>query len=180
MYGNVAKNPRSFSFISASTTGVVSLAPAPRLPSLGLILDPCSHQIVCRSTEICARNLPTRCRVMTLILSIFGWWMSSLRANLLFKVTESVTYMTTGKTIALTRWTFVVKVMSLLFNMLSRLVITFLPGVSFFNFMAAVTICSDFGAQENKAWHGFHHFPLYMPWRDGTGCHDLSFLNVEF
>ena len=35
--------------------------------------------------------------------------------------------MTTGKTIALTRWTFVVKVMSLLFNMLSRLVITFLP-----------------------------------------------------
>ena len=37
-------------------------------------------------------------------------------------------YMTTGKTIALTRWTFVGKVMSLLFNMLSRLVITFLPG----------------------------------------------------
>ena len=36
--------------------------------------------------------------------------------------------MTTGKTIALTRWTFVGKVMSLLFNMLSRLVITFLPG----------------------------------------------------
>ena len=36
-------------------------------------------------------------------------------------------YMTTGKTIALTRWTFVDKVMSLLFNMLSRLVITFLP-----------------------------------------------------
>ena len=36
-------------------------------------------------------------------------------------------YMTTGKTIALTRWTFVSKVMSLLFNMLSRLVITFLP-----------------------------------------------------
>ena len=39
----------------------------------------------------------------------------------------SLPYMTTGKTIALTRWTFVVKVMSLLFNMLSRLVITFLP-----------------------------------------------------
>ena len=39
----------------------------------------------------------------------------------------SYPYMTTGKTIALTRWTFVGKVMSLLFNMLSKLVITFLP-----------------------------------------------------
>ena len=53
--------------------------------------------------------------------------------------------------IALTRWTFVGKVMSLLFNMLSRLVIAFLPGSkSLFNFMAAVTICSDFGAQGNS------------------------------
>ena len=44
-----------------------------------------------------------------------------------FRVQLSHPYMTTGKTIALTRWTFVGKVMSLLFNMLSRLVITFLP-----------------------------------------------------
>ena len=44
-----------------------------------------------------------------------------------FIVQLSLLYMTTGKTIALTRWTFVDKVMSLLFNMLSRLVITFLP-----------------------------------------------------
>ena len=56
------------------------------------------------------------------------------------------------KTIALTRWTIVGKVMSLLFNMLSRLVITFLPrSKASFNFMAAITICSDFGAPENKA-----------------------------
>ena len=46
-----------------------------------------------------------------------------------FTVQLSYPYMTTGKTIALTRWTFVGKVMSLLFNMLSRLVITFLPGL---------------------------------------------------
>ena len=59
-------------------------------------------------------------------------------------VQVSLPYMTTGKTIALTRWTFVGKVMALLFNMLSRLVINLLPGVSF-NFMAAVTIHSDFG-----------------------------------
>ena len=57
--------------------------------------------------------------------------------------------MTTGKTIALTRQNFVGKVMSLLFNMLSRLVITSFQGVSF-NFMAAVTICSDFGAPQNS------------------------------
>ena len=71
-------------------------------------------------------------------------------------------YMTTGKTITLTIWTFVSKVMSLLFNMLSSLVITFLlrsKQVSF-NFMAAVTICSDFGAPQNKVCHCF---PIYLP-----------------
>ena len=46
--------------------------------------------------------------------------------------------------------------------------------------MAAVTICSDFGAQENKVCHCFHYLPIYLPWSDGTGCHDLSLLNVEF
>ena len=51
--------------------------------------------------------------------------------------------MTIGKTIALTRRTFVGKVMSLLLNMLSRLVITFLPRSTRLNFMAAVTICRD-------------------------------------
>ena len=60
-------------------------------------------------------------------------------------------YMTTGKTIVLTIWTFVSKVMSLLFNTLFRFVIAFLPRSKHLNFMAAVTICSDFGAQENAA-----------------------------
>ena len=64
--------------------------------------------------------------------------------------------MTTGITIALTRQTSVGKVMSLLFNMLSRLVITFLPRSKCLNFMAAITICSDFGAPKNKVWHCFH------------------------
>ena len=52
---------------------------------------------------------------------------SILRGSAFFTVQPSHPYMTTGKTIALTRWTFVGKVMSLLFNMLSRLVVTFLP-----------------------------------------------------
>ena len=59
--------------------------------------------------------------------------------------------MTTGKTIALTRWTFVGKVMSLLFNTLSRLVIAFFMDQASFNFMAVVTICSDFGAPPKKS-----------------------------
>ena len=67
-----------------------------------------------------------------------------------FTVQLSHPYMTTGKTIALTRWTFVGKAMFLFFNMLSRLVITFLPRSKCLNFMAAITICSDFGAQKNK------------------------------
>ena len=52
---------------------------------------------------------------------------SILQCSAFFMVQLSHSYMTTGKTIALTRWTFVSKVMSLRFNMLSRLVITFLP-----------------------------------------------------
>ena len=75
---------------------------------------------------------------------------SILRRSAFFTVQLSHPYMTTGKTKALTRWTFVGKVMSLLFNMLPRLVITFLPRSKRLNFMAAVTICSDFGAQKNK------------------------------
>ena len=55
-------------------------------------------------------------------------------------------YKTTGKAIALTRQTFVDRVMSLLFNMLSRLIIIYLRSKKRLNFMAAITICSDFGA----------------------------------
>ena len=51
---------------------------------------------------------------------------------------------------------------------------------AFFNSMAAVTVPSDFGVQENKVCNYFHCFPIYLSWSDGTRCHDLSFLNVEF
>ena len=85
--------------------------------------------------------------------------------------------MTTGKSILLTRWTFISKVMSLLFNMLSRLVIAFLPRSKCLNFMAAIIIYSVFGAQEKKVCYCFH---IYLSLNHGTGCHDLSFLNVEF
>ena len=77
---------------------------------------------------------------------------SVLWRSAFFIIQFSHPYMTTGKTIALTRQTFVGKVMSLLFNMLTRLVGHNFPSkrqVSF-NFMAAITICSDFGAPQNS------------------------------
>ena len=87
-----------------------------------------------------------------------------LQCSAFFMVQLLHPYMTTGKPIVLTRWTFVGKVMSLLFNMLSRLVIVFLLLVSF-SFMAAITTHSDFGAQENKICHCFHCFLTY--------CHEV-------
>ena len=88
---------------------------------------------------------------------------SILQNSAFFIVQLSHPYMTTGKTTALTKWTFVGKVMSLLFNMLSRLVISFLPRSKPFHFMAAVTICSDFEVPQNKICYCFHCFPIYLP-----------------
>ena len=82
-----------------------------------------------------------------------------LRYSAFFMVQLLHPYITDRKTIALTRRTFAGKVMPLLFNMLSRLVITFLPRSKRLNFMAAVTICGDFGAQENKSLSLFPLFP---------------------
>ena len=87
---------------------------------------------------------------------------SVLWCSAFFMVQLSHPYMTTGKTIVLTIQTFVAKVMSLLFNVLSRFVIAFLPRSKYLNFMTAVTICSAFGAQGNKVCHCFHGFPICL------------------
>ena len=77
---------------------------------------------------------------------------SILWCSAFFIVQLSHPHMTTGKPIALTRWTFVGKVMSLLLNMLYRLVINFLPWSKHFLIsLLSVTICSDFGAQKVKS-----------------------------
>ena len=105
---------------------------------------------------------------------------SILWRSAFFTVQLSHSYMTTGKTIALTRQTLIGKVMSLLLNMLSRLIITFLPRskcllISWLQSPSAVSL----EPPQNKVWHCFHCFPIYLPWSDGTRCHDLHFLNVE-
>ena len=89
-------------------------------------------------------------------------------------------YLTTRKTIALTRWTFVGKVMSLLFNMLSRLVIAFLSRSKRLLISWLLSPSTVILEPKNKVCYWSHCFPMYLPWSDGTGCHDLSFLNVEF
>ena len=106
---------------------------------------------------------------------------SILQHSAFFMVQLSHPHMTTGKTIALTRWTLVSKVRSLLFNMLSRLVTAFLPRskhllIPWLLSPSAVIL----EPPKNKVCHCFHFFPVYLPWSDGIECHDLSFLNAEF
>ena len=95
-----------------------------------------------------------------------------------FMVQLSHPYMTTGKTIAWTTQTFVGKVISLCFNMPSRFVKLFFQGtsvlISWLQSPSAVIL-----EPKQIVFHCFHCFPIYLPWSDGTRCHDLSFLSVE-
>ena len=100
---------------------------------------------------------------------------SILRRSTFFRVQLSHPYMTTRKTIALTGQIFVGKVMFLLFNMLSRLVIIFLSRskhllISWLQSPLAVIL----EPPKNKVSHYFHCFPIYLPWSDRTRCYDLS------
>ena len=89
-------------------------------------------------------------------------------------------YMTTGKTIALTRWTFVGKVISLLFSKLSRLVITFLARSKHLLILWLQSPSAVILEPKKIVCHYFHCFPIYLPWSHGTRCHDLHFLKPTF
>ena len=102
---------------------------------------------------------------------------SILRHSAFFTVQHSHPYMTTGKTIALTRRTFVGKVMSPLLNMLSRLVITFLPRSKHL-LLSWLQSSSEVIWEPNKIKSDTVS-TVSPSWSDGTGCHDLRFLNVE-
>ena len=103
---------------------------------------------------------------------------SILWRSAFYRVQLSHPYMTTGKTIALTIWTFVGKVMSLLFNTLSRLIIAFFLRsqhllISWLQSPSAVIL-------EPKKIKPVTVSPSVCHEVNGTGCHGLSFLNVEF
>ena len=90
-----------------------------------------------------------------------------------FMVQLSHLYMTTGKTIVLTIWTFVGKVMWMF-------VIAFLPWRKCLNFMAAVTVHSDFGAHENKIYHCLLFFPFICYEVMGPDAMILGFWMLSF
>ena len=104
---------------------------------------------------------------------------SILQHSAFFIVQLSHPHMTAEKTLALAKRTYVDNVMSLLFNMLSTLVITFLPRskcilISWLQSPSGMIL----KPQKIKS-ATVSSFPIYLPWSDGTGCHDLCFLNVE-
>ena len=88
---------------------------------------------------------------------------SILQLSDFFTVQLSHPYMITGKTIALTRWTFVGKVVSLLLSMLSRLVITFLPRSKHLLISWLQSLSSVILEPPKIVWHCFHCFPIYFP-----------------
>ena len=96
---------------------------------------------------------------------------SILQPSALFMVQFSHPYMTTRKSIALTIWTFVSKLMLLHFNMLSRFVITFLPRSKCFYSMAALI----FELNKIKSVIVSIVSPMSLPWSDETSCHNLCF-----
>ena len=99
----------------------------PRYWSFSISISPSNEHLGLISFRIVRLDLLAVQGTLKSLLQHHSSKTSILWCSAFFTVQLSHPYMTTGKTIALTRWTFVVKVMSLLFNMLSRLVITFLP-----------------------------------------------------
>ena len=120
----------------------------PKYWSFSFSISPSNEHLGLVSFRMDWLDLPAVQGTLKSLLQSHNSKASILWRSAFFTVQLSHPYMTTGKTTALTRWTFVGKVMSLLLNMLSSLVITFLPrSKRLFNFMAAITICRDFGAQ---------------------------------
>ena len=99
----------------------------------------------------------------------FNWWGM-----------VSHTHMTTRKTLALIIQTTVSKVMSFIFNILSRLVIAFLWRSECFLISWLQSLSAVILETKKINSHCFHCFPLYLPWRDGTRCHNLCFLEMKF
>ena len=153
----------------------------PKYWSFSLSISPCSEHPGLISFRMDWLDLLAVQGTLKSLLQHHSSKASILWHSAFFTVQLSHPYMTTGKTIALTRQTFVGKVMSLLFNMLSRLVIAFLPWskdllISWLQSPSAVIL----EPRKIIVSHSFHCFPIYLPWSDGTRCHDLCFLNVEF
>ena len=125
-------------------------------------------------------------------LGLTGWvsWQSkglsrvfsntTVQKHQLFRAQVSLWSNSHTHTIVLTRWRVVGKVRFLLFNMLPRLAITFLPKCKCLLISWLQSLSTVILKPKKTKSVTVHFFPIYLPWNDGTGCHDLSFLNVEF
>ena len=159
-------------------------------PSIGVFstsqLFPSGGQNIGASASVFPMNIqgwfPLGLTSLTSLLSKSFLQHYSSKASILwcsafFLVQLSHSYMTTEKILVLTIWTFVSKEMSLLFNTLSRFVTAFLPRskhllISWLQSPSAVLL------KPRKITSVA--VSIYLPRSDGTGCHDFSFLNVDF
>ena len=97
-----------------------------------------------------------------------------------FMIQLSHLYMTIGKPTALSICTFVSKLMSLLFNMLLRFVIAFLPRNKCLLVTWLQSPSTVIFEPKKRNLSLFQVFPLLLPWSGGTRCHDLRFMNLNF
>ena len=153
--------------------------------SFGFSISPSNEQSGLISLRIDWFDLLAVQGTLKSILQHHSYKASILQLSPFFMVQLSHPYMTTGKTIALSRWIFVSKVMSLLlflffFNVSAfksaKLVIAFLPRskrllISWLQSPSAVIL----EPKKIKVCHHFRCFPIYLPWSDGTRCHNLHF-----
>ena len=138
-------------------------ASGPKYLSFSFSISPSNEYSGLVSSRIDCIDLLAVQRTLKSLLQHHSSKASILQCSDFFMVQLSHPYMTTGKTIALTKWTFVGKVMSLLFNMLSRLVIPFLQRsknllISWLQSPSAVIL----ELKKIKS-HCFHCFPIYLP-----------------
>ena len=122
-------------------------------------------------------------RILKSLLKHHNSKASILQCSPFFMVQLSHLWEKAGKTIALTIQTFVSKVMSLLFNTLSRFVITFLSRskhllISWLQ--SPSTVILEPPPPKNKICHCFHFFLICLPWSDWTGCRDFCFFMLNF
>ena len=136
-------------------------------PNISFSISPSSEYSGLISFRIDRLGLLAVQGTLKILLQHHSWKASILRCSAFFIVQLSHPYMTTGKTIALTRRTFVCKEMFLLFNMLSRFGIAVLPRSKCLLISWLQLSPSDFGAQENKLCYCFHFFPFCLPWSIG-------------
>ena len=159
---NLSQHQHLFEWVSSSHLG-------PKDCSFSFSISPSNDYSELISFRIDWFDLLALQGTLNSFLQHHGSKASILWCSAFFIVQLSHLYMTTGKTMALTRQTFVGKVICQVFKYAVKVCHSF-PSKEqvFFNFIAAVTICNDSGVQENKICHCFHSSPFYLPWSDET------------